>query len=89
MFMYDLADAVFGPVLALLNQIVAWLSNVSLVAAAGINPHLYLGPVAWLGPSWLGLVKQIILGGVLFGFLLVARAGYGLYLDIKGGVKWW
>ena len=89
MFLYDVADWVFGPLKDLLAAVVGWLSNLSLVAARGIDPALYLGAFAWLGPTWLSLIKQIILGVVLFGLILVARVGYSLYLDIKAGVKWW
>lgn len=89
MFLYDLADAIFGPLQSLLRTVLDWLQNVSLVAAQGIHPEYYLGPVAWMGDAWLSLVKRIILGCAVFGVVLVARAGYGLYLDFKAGVKWW
>jgi hypothetical protein len=85
----EIADAVFGPVLTLLNSVLSWLGNASLAARQGINPALYLGPFAWLSPAWLNLTKQAILAASSFGILLVARAGYNLYLDIKQGVKWW
>lgn len=89
MVLHNLADLIFGPMRDLLTSVVASLSNMSLVAARGLNPALYLGPFAVLGPAWLGLIKQIFLGATLFAILLIGRAGYSLYLQIKAGVKWW
>lgn len=87
--MYDLADAIIGPLRELLLQVLTWLSNVQLVAARGINPGYYLGWVAWAGSPWLDLVRNIMLAASLYGVLYVAVAGYRLYLDFKSGVKWW
>lgn len=87
--LYDLTDWLIGPVRDLLSQAVSWLAGVSLVAARGIDPGVYLGPVAWLGPAWLGLIRTIILAVILYGTLLAVRAAYQLYLDVKQGVKWW
>jgi hypothetical protein len=85
----DLTDWLLGPITAMLEQVVSWLGGVALVAAHGLDPALYMGPVAWMGPAWLGVVKQIIASAFLMVVLLAARAMYGLYLDIKAGVKWW
>lgn len=87
--LYDLTDWLVGPLKSLLGQVVAWLSGSSLVAARGIDPARYLGPMAWLGPAWLGLVRTVILCVVLYGTVLLAQAAYHLYLQIKDGVKWW
>lgn len=87
--LYDLADWLIGPLRDLLAQAVAWLSGVSLVAARGLDPARYLGQLAWLGPAWLGLIRNALLCVVLYATLLAVRAAYQVYLDVKSGVKWW
>lgn len=87
--LYDLTDWLIGPLAELLGAVVSWLSGISLVAARGIDPARYLGPFAWLGSSWLGLVRTIILCTILFGTIMIVRAAIQVYLDAKAGVKWW
>lgn len=87
--LYDLTDWLIGPLRDLLSQAVSWLSSLSLVAARGIDPARYLGQLAWMGPAWLGFIRNALLSVVLYATLLAVIAAYQVYLDAKQGVKWW
>lgn len=87
--LYDLADWLLGPLKDLLGGIVTWLSSTSIQAARGIAPERYLGTFAWLSPAWLELVVLLIKMSVVYLLLYLGKAAWGLYLDIKAGVKWW
>lgn len=87
--MQEVIDLVFSPVVSVLQQAVAWLSSARLMAFRGININHYLGYVAWLGPTWLGVVQTTITCAYLVALVHVSLAAWGLYLRLKAGVKWW
>lgn len=89
MWLQEIADMAFGPLVSLLSNVVAWLSSVSLVAARGIDVARYMGYIAWLGPAWLAVVRDALLAVVLVTCVMVARTAWSVYLQAKQGVKWW
>lgn len=89
MWIQEVADLIIGPVIDLLAQIVGWLGQANLVAARGMDLQRYAGPFVWMGPAWLGFVKQLLLVVSLVASVLTTRTAYSLYLAAKSGVKWW
>ena len=87
--MHDLADTIFGPVLSMLGTALSYLSNVSMVAARGLNLNNFLGPLAGVGPGWATLIKSFLGSVVLVAVVLVVVTSYNLYLKVKEGVQWW
>ncbi|BDG60277.1 hypothetical protein [Caldinitratiruptor microaerophilus] len=87
--MRNIIDAIFGPVVDILNKIIEWLGQVRLIAAHGFDLGIYLGYVAWLPPPWLSLVKTVALGALLVAVVWAVRALWSLYLTLKSSVKWW
>lgn len=87
--MEDIIDAVFQPALDLLTNAYNNLIQVNLVASRGIAIGRYLGPVAWLGPEWVTLVKSTVMARSLVVTVWAAKAAFGLYLQLKEAVKWW
>lgn len=85
----DLIDSIFAPVYGFLNFVLLKIQSVSLVASRGLNLDYFLGPVALLGPEWVGLIKTIIACITLLTVVFVSTKGFGLYLKFKEGVKWW
>lgn len=87
--MRDIADTIFGPIIQILTQAYSYLSNVALVAARGLNLDNFLGPFAALGSPWVILIKSFISALVLVAVVIAVKTIYGLYLNLKQGVKWW
>lgn len=87
--MKGLIDALLNPVTELLTRVAAWLEQAALVAERGFDLSRYLGYVAWLPPSWLGLVKHVTLAAALVAVVAAAMAGWRLYLRLKASVQWW
>lgn len=82
-------DTVFDPIIQILVAARDHLDNAALVAAQGLNLDYFLGPIAMMGWQWRALVSSVVASAFLLLSILVARKGYGLYLAIKEGVKWW
>lgn len=84
-----IVDTFLSPVINILVAVRDRLDAVSLVAARGLNLDYFLGPVVMLGPQWKALISSVLLSAFLILTVLIARKGYGLYLALKEGVKWW
>lgn len=84
-----IVDTFLQPIINILVAVRDRLDYVSMVAARGLNLDYYLGPVMMLGPQWRVLIASVIAGAFLTLTVLVARKGYGIYLALKEGVKWW
>lgn len=82
-------DTFFNPIIEILVAARDRLDHISLVAARGINIDYFLGPISMLGPEWRGLIISVVACSFLLLSVLVARKGYGIYLALKEGVKWW
>lgn len=82
-------DTMLDPVIQILVAARDRLDYVSMVAARGLNLDYYLGPVSMMGPEWRLLIGSVVASAFLILTVLVARKGYGLYLALKEGVKWW
>ncbi len=82
-------DSIFDPVIQILAAARDQLDQVSMVAARGLNLDYYLGPVSMLGTEWQLLIGSVVASAFLLITVLVARKGYGIYLALKEGVKWW
>lgn len=65
------------------------LDYIAYVSARGLNLDYFLGPVAMLGPQWRILVVSVVASAFIILTVMVARKGYGMYLALKEGVKWW
>lgn len=87
--MEDIIDAIFNPATQLLQHAYDALVGASLLASRGLDIGAYLGPLAWLGPQWLALIKSVFLSAALVVSVLVARSLFDLYLSLKSSVKWW
>lgn len=85
----EIIDLAIGPLIDLLTNVVAWLDQVSLVAAQGLRLERYLAYAAVAGPEWVELARTTALVLGLVGIVWVAKSGYQLYLRVKAGVKWW
>lgn len=85
----SIIDSFLGPIQTILTNARDHLNNISLVAGRGLNLDYYLGPISMLGPGWSMLIGSIISSSFLILVVLMARKGYGLYLALKEGVKWW
>lgn len=85
----NLIDSFLGPVITLLTNARDHLDQVALVAGRGLNLDYYLGPIMLLGSGWKMLIGSVISSAFLLLVVLVARKGFGLYLALKDGVKWW
>lgn len=86
---YRIVDTFLQPIINILVAVRDRLDYVSMVAARGLNLDYYLGPVMMMGPQWRVLIASVIAGAFLILTVLVARKGYGIYLALKEGVKWW
>lgn len=84
-----IVDSFFNPVINILVAVRDRLDYISNVSARGINLDYYLGPVAMLGSQWKALIVSVIASAMIILTVLVARKGYGIYLALKEGVKWW
>jgi len=84
-----IVDTILDPVIQILVAARDRLDYVSMVAARGLNLDYFLGPVSMMGPEWRMLVGSVVLSAFLILTVLVARKGYGIYLALKEGVKWW
>jgi len=84
-----IVDTFLGPVINILVAVRDRLDYISQVAARGLNLDYFLGPVMMLGPGWQTLIGSAIASAFLILTVLVARKGYGIYLALKEGVKWW
>lgn len=82
-------DTVFDPIIQILVAARDHLDTAALVAARGLNLDYFLGPISMMGWQWQVLVTSVVASAFLLLSILVARKGYGLYLAIKEGVKWW
>lgn len=82
-------DTIFDPIIQILISARDRLDYISMVAARGLNLDYFLGPVSMLGPEWSALISSVVLSAFLLIIVLVARKGYGIYLALKEGVKWW
>lgn len=82
-------DTVFDPIIQILVAARDHLDIAALVAAKGLNLDYFLGPIAMMGWQWQALVTSVVASALLLLSILVARKGYGLYLALKEGVKWW
>lgn len=85
----SIIDSFLGPVQTILSDTVNRLDNIALVAGRGLNMDYFLGPIMLLGSGWQMLMSAIVSSAFLLLVILVARKGYGLYLSLKEGVKWW
>lgn len=72
-----------------MNVIISYLTTVAVTLSDGIDVNNYFGYFAWLGPSWIFLVKTILGGVFLVTVVKVSKMGFSMYLQIKSGVKWW
>ncbi|WP_018211188.1 hypothetical protein [Desulfitobacterium hafniense] len=84
-----LVDSFLGPVQTILQSTISRLDQVSLVAARGLNMDYYHGPIMYMGAGWKALIGSVVASAFLLLIVLVSRKGYGLYLSLKEGVKWW
>lgn len=84
-----IVDTFLNPVINILVSVRDRLDYISQVSARGLNLDYFLGPVAMLGPQWKTLIASLIASALIILTVLVARKGYGLYLALKEGVKWW
>lgn len=84
-----IVDTFFNPIINILVSVRDRLDYVSQVAARGLNLDYFLGPVMMLGPQWKVLIASVVASAFLLLTVLVARKGYGIYLALKEGVKWW
>jgi len=84
-----IVDTILDPVIQILVVARDRLDYVSMVASRELNLDYFLGPVSMLGPEWRILVGSVVASTFLILTVLVARKGYGLYLALKEGVKWW
>ncbi len=82
-------DTVFNPIIEILVSARDHLDTAAMVAAQGLNLDYFLGPIAMMGWQWQALVTSVVASAFLLLSILVARKGYGLYLALKEGVKWW
>ena len=82
-------DTIFDPIIQILVTARDRLDYISMVAARGLNLDYFLGPVSMLGPEWRALISSMVASTFLLITVLVARKGYGIYLSLKEGVKWW
>ncbi|MEL7656937.1 MAG: hypothetical protein AAGU75_13645 [Bacillota bacterium] len=85
----SIVDSFLGPVQTILQSAINRLDQVSLVAARGLNMDYYLGPIMYMGAGWKALIGSVVASAFLLLVVLVSRKGYGLYLSLKEGVKWW
>ncbi|WP_134218694.1 hypothetical protein [Pelotomaculum sp. FP] len=84
-----IVDTFFNPVIEVLVAARDRLDYISMVAARGLSLDYFLGPVSMLGPEWRALISSVVASAFLLITVLVARKGYGIYLSLKEGVKWW
>lgn len=82
-------DTFFDPVIQILVAARDRLDYISMVAARGLNLDYFLGPISMLGPEWRALIGSVVASAFLLVTVLAARKGYGIYLALKEGVKWW
>jgi hypothetical protein len=82
-------DTIFDPVIQILVSARDHLQSAAMVAAQGLNLDYFLGPIAMMGWQWRALVSSIVASAFLLLTILVVRKGYGIYLSLKDGVKWW
>ncbi len=78
-----------SPITTILTTARDNLDSVALVAGRGLNLDYYLGPVMMLGPGWQVFITSVLSSAFLLLVVLTARKGFGLYLALKQGVKWW
>lgn len=84
-----IVDSFLGPVQTILQSTINRLDQVALVAGRGLNLDYYLGPIMYLGSGWKALIGSVVASAFLLLIVLTSRKGYGLYLSLKEGVKWW
>lgn len=82
-------DTIFDPIINILVAARDRLDYISMVAAKGLNLDYFLGPVSMLGTEWRALIGSVVMSAFLLIIVLIARKGYGIYLALKEGVKWW
>lgn len=87
--MQEIIDAIFQPASNLMNQAYSAIIQANLIAYRGLDIGRYMGPLAWLGPSWLALIKSVFLAAALVLAVYMARVMFDLYLTMKEAVKWW
>lgn len=82
-------DTIFDPIIQMLVSARDQLDQASMVAARGLHLDYFLGPVSMLGWQWKALISSVVASAFLLLTIVAVRKGYGLYLALKEGVKWW
>lgn len=87
--MRELADALIGPIILVLQQGVNWLKDAGHITRVGFNPENFLSVFSVLGVHWINLIKHIFISGYILVLVYMATRLFALYSKVKDGVKWW
>ncbi|MGK5512297.1 hypothetical protein [Brevibacillus formosus] len=87
--MRNFVDSIFGPVSQFLGQIKSNLLRFAVERNRPIDLDSFFAPFATLGPTWVVLIKSIMVSLFAVTLLWVAISLRGAYLYFKDGVKWW
>lgn len=85
----NLIDNIFSVPESILNLAIQKMAAAGTVMAQGINISKWLGPVAWLGPTWVKVVNALLSGATIVLIVWIAKRIYMIYLNAKEGVRWW
>jgi len=85
----NLIDNIFSFPESFLRLIQEKLNGAGTLVAQGININAWLSPVGLLGPTWVTVVKSILLGSSIVLTIWICKRIFALYMEFKQGVKWW
>lgn len=82
-------DTIFNAPLHWLNLMQQMLNNASVTAGRGINLNNYFGWFSYLPTEWRLCVQSVITSAVLIVTLVIVKAAWNMYLNVKTSAKWW
>ena len=85
----EIIDLFFDPIINVLSNMNGYLQEAVIVGSRGIDLGNYFGFLGWMGSDWGHLVASLVMCSAICIILYVVRAGIGLYMTIKQGIKWW
>jgi len=82
-------DTIFAAPLQWLQLMQQMINNASVTAGKGVDLSNYFSFFGYMPTAWQVCVSSAITSAVLLTVLMLVKAGWNMYLNVKASGKWW